>query len=395
MTAEANTEKDSVTPLREVQGGDPSQAAPEAQKPRRPWKRRLLIVALPVLLAVAGGYVWVTGGRYIATEDAYAKQDRVTVVPLVSGRIDQVMVAENEKVVQGQPLFTIDDAAYRSSVAEAEAKLSSARLKVGMLKASHLQAVSDLATAREALDNAQTRDDRQKALLKSGVVSQSVADDSTLALQRAKGVLNTAEAQVNSTVAALAGDPDIPTDRHPEVMLALAELHGAELDLGHTVVTAPVSGVVSQTARLQSGQYATPAVPILTVVATGHTWVEANFKETELTHMQPGQPVSLHFDAFPDHPLTGVIGSMGAGTGSEFALLPAQNASGNWVKVVQRVPVRIDLEDGQDLPPVRTGMSVSVEVDTGHARGLPNAVEHVLAAAGVLTDTAQAAVDAK
>lgn len=364
-------------------------------KSQRRWGRSLLIVALPVFLVVVGGYFWVTGGRYIATEDAYAKQDRVTIVPLVSGRIDQVLVSENDVVVQGQPLFTIEDSVYRSSVEEAQAKLSSARLEVEMLKTNYAQAKSELAIARDALANAQTRDDRQKALLKSGVVSQSDADDSVLALQRAQGVLATAESHVKSAEAALAGNPDIATDQHPQVLLALAELHGAQLDLGYTVIDAPVSGVVSQTARLQSGQYATPAVPILTVVASGHTWVEANFKETELTHMLVGQPATLHLDAYPDHTLTGEVSSIGAGTGSEFALLPAQNASGNWVKVVQRVPVRIQLADGQDLPPFRTGMSVGVSVDTGHVRGLPDVVSQALAAVGLGPETALAAEGAK
>ena len=174
-------------------------------------------------------------------------------------------------------------------------------------------------------------------------------------------------------------------------MEALATLRGAELDLANTTVRAPVDGVVSQTARLQHGQYVTPAVPVLALVATGDTWIEANFKETDLTHMTEGQPVEVTLDTFPDHALKGEIGSIGAGTGSEFALLPAQNASGNWVKVVQRVPLRVKLEPGQDLPALRTGMSASVEVDTGHARGLPKVVTHALAALGLGSRTAVAA----
>ena len=149
--------------------------------------------------------------------------------------------------------------------------------------------------------------------------------------------------------------------------------------------------MVSQTARLQHGQYVTPAVPVVTLVATGDTWIEANFKETDLTHMVEGQPVEVTLDTFPDRTLEGEIGSIGAGTGSEFALLPAQNASGNWVKVVQRVPLRVRLDPGQDLPPLRTGMSASVEVDTGHARGLPKIVTHALAAIGLGDRTAVAA----
>ena len=220
---------------------------------------------------------------------------------------------------------------------------------------------------------------------------QATADDSALKLQQAKGALAQAESRVLSAKAALAGNPDIETDQHPAVMEALATLRGAELDLANTSVRAPTDGVVSQTTRLQHGQYVTPSGAVLTVVATGDTWIEANFKETDLTHMIEGQPVEVTLDTYPDHVLRGAIGSIGAGTGSEFALLPAQNASGNWVKVVQRVPLRVRLDDGQDLPSLRTGMSASVEVDTGHARGLPKVVSRTLAALGLGGRTAVAA----
>ncbi|MFO1050566.1 MAG: HlyD family secretion protein, partial [Geminicoccaceae bacterium] len=242
--------------------------------------------------------------------------------------------------------------------------------------------------ARDALATAETQDERQRSLLKTGVVSQSAADDSALKLQQARGAVASADSGVVSARAALAGNPDIPTDQHPDVLEALAALHAAELDLSHTVVTAPGDGVVSQTGRLQPGQYATPATAVLSLVATGDTWIEANFKETDLQHMRVGQPVSLTLDAYPGQPLKGAVASIGAGTGSEFALLPAQNASGNWVKVVQRVPVRIRLESDQALPPLRTGMSSAVSVDTGHSRGLPRPIA---AAFGLEGGTAAAA----
>ena len=380
-----------VTPLR-AEGP----AAPPAPQPAGParngrGRRRLLIAALPLALALGGGYLWATGGRYVATEDAYVKQDRVSVVPQVSGQIDRVMVGENDVVKAGETLFTIDPAVYRSIVDEDRAKLESARLEVEKLKAAYAQAVSEAATAGEALATAQTQDDRQRALLKTGVVPQATADDSALKLQQAKGALAQAESRVLSAKAALAGNPEIATDQHPAVMEALATLRGAELDLANTTVRAPADGVVSQTTRLQHGQYVTPSAAVLTLVATDDTWIEANFKETDLTHMVEGQPVEVTLDTYPGRTLKGEIGSIGAGTGSEFALLPAQNASGNWVKVVQRVPLRVQLEDGQDLPPLRTGMSAGVEVDTGHARGLPKVVSRTLAALGLGSRTAVAA----
>ncbi len=366
----------------------PAAPAPDAAVPETPprpgrLRRNLLIAALPLTLAVGGGYVWVSGGRFVSTEDAYVKQDRISVLPQVSGQIARALVAENQPVVAGQTLFVIDDATYRNAVEEAAARLETARLDVERLKAAFAQASSEAGTAGEALATAETRDERQQSLLKSGVVAQAAADESALALQEARGALAAAQSRVVSARAALAGDPEIPTDRRPAVLQALAALHAAELDLAHTVITAPTAGVAAQTVRLQAGQYVTPATAVMALVATGHTWIEANFKETDLAHIAPDQPVEVRIDAWGDRPLLGAVDSIGAGTGSEFALIPAQNASGNWVKVVQRVPLRIRLEPGQDLPPLRTGMSALVEIDTGHARGLPAPVRSILAAVGL------------
>ncbi len=362
------------------------ETAPEASPGRR--LRRAAIIALPLALAIGGGYAWVTGGRYVATEDAYVQQDRVTVMPQVSGQIASVRVAENDTVQAGETLFTTDAAAYRNAVEAARARLASARLDVEKMKAAYAEAVSQADTAGEALETAKSQNDRQQALLDRGVVAQAGADQAALTLQQARGALSQAESRVTSARAALAGDPDIPTDQHPEVQQALAALHSAELDLAHTVVTAPTAGVVTQTDRLQVGQYVTPAVPVLGIVATGDSWIEANYKETDLTNMTVGQSAEIELDAYPDVHLTGRVASIGAGTGSEFALLPAQNATGNWVKVVQRIPVRIGIAGDQTLPPLRAGMSTQVSVDTGKPRGLPDFVADALDAVGIGTATA-------
>ncbi|MEX6506511.1 HlyD family secretion protein [Jiella sp. M17.18] len=357
-------------------------AAPGPRKKRRPI-RKLLIVALPLALVVAGSYYWVTGGRYINTEDAYVQQDRVTVMPQVSGQIADVFVHENDHVAAGQKLFTIDPSVYRNAVEQAQANLESARLDVEKLKASYRQAVADRQTASDALQTAQTTYDRQNALVKRGVASQSALDDARLALQQAKGKLSSADQQVMSAKAALAGNPDIPTDQHPEVMQAIAKLDAAKLDLSHTTVTASEPGIVSQTDRLQVGQYVTPSTSVMSVIETGNSWVEANYKETDLTNMRDGQPVEVEFDTYPGRTFEGSVGSIGAGTGSEFSLLPAQNATGNWVKVVQRVPVRIHLPENGQLPPLRAGMSASITVDTGKSRGVPDFLKPVVADLGL------------
>ncbi len=360
-----------------------SDATPVQAPKKSRLRRNLLIGVVPLALALVGGWMWVTGGRFVATEDAYVQQDRVTVMPQVSGQIGTVSVAENQAVRAGDPLFTIDDSSYRAVVAADQARLETARLEVEKLKAAYAQAVSEAGTAGEALITTQSQDDRTQSLRKTGVVSQSVADESALSLQRAKGAVAAAESEVLSAKAALAGDPAIETDRHPEVLEAQAALNAAELDLSHTVVVAPAAGIVTQTDRLQHGQYVTPATAVLAVVATDVSWVEANYKETDLQHMRAGQTVSVRFDSYPGQTFEGTIGSIGAGTGSEFALLPAQNASGNWVKVVQRVPVRVSLDGDADLPALRAGMSASVDADTGHVRGLPAPLAGVLAAVGL------------
>ncbi|MCK5932110.1 MAG: HlyD family secretion protein [Fulvimarina manganoxydans] len=358
---------------------DASAAPPRKRRPLR----LALMIALPLALVAAGSYYWVTGGRYIETEDAYVQQDRVTVMPQVSGQIAEVAVKENQSVKAGDLLFAIDDAVYRNAVESDKARLEAARLDVAKLKAAYSQAIAKRQTASDALDLAQTTYDRQNALVKRGVVSDATLDDARLSLQQAQGTLSSAEQDVLAAKAALAGNPDIPTDQHPEVMEALAALHSAELDLDHTRVTAPEAGIVSQTDQLQIGQYVTPQSAVVALVETSTSWVEANYKETELTDMHPGQPVDVVLDTYPDRPFHAHVGSIGAGTGSEFALLPAQNATGNWVKVVQRVPVRIDLDHNGDLPPMRAGMSASVTVDTGHSRGVPEFLEPAVASLGL------------
>ncbi|ORE98067.1 HlyD family secretion protein [Aurantimonas sp. 22II-16-19i] len=357
-------------------------AAPQPSARRHPL-RKLLIVSVPLLLAVAGGYYWVTGGRYVETDDAYVHQDRVTVMPQVSGQIAAVDVAENQAVGAGQVLFTIDDSSYRAAVEQANANLESARLTVEKLKAAYQQAVVDARTTGDSVATARATFERQQALVKHGVASQSTFDDARLALQKAEGDQASAQQAVLSAKAALAGNPDIATDDHPTVMQALAALHSAQLDLDHTVIRASEPGVASQTTRLQVGQYVTPSTSVMAIVEAGDSWVDANYKETDLTHMRPGQPVTVSFDAYPDVSLDGVVGSIGAGTGSEFALLPAQNATGNWVKVVQRVPVRIHIDEKADVPPLRAGMSADVTVDTGRVRGFPDVLQPVATALGL------------
>ncbi|MGQ9368684.1 HlyD family secretion protein [Azospirillum sp. ST 5-10] len=365
--------------------------APETPRRKARGRRWALMLALPVVLVLGGGYFWVTGGRYVSTDNAYVQQDIVSLAPDVSGRILEVAAAENERVQAGQVLFRIDPEPFRIALAQAEAVLASARLQVEQRRAAYAQSQAELRAAEHDLEYRQHEYDRQARLSKNGYAAQSTMEEARNDLQTAQQTLAKARQGVTSALAALGGDPDIPTDRHPLVLEALAGRDKARLDLAHTEVRAPADGVVSQTSRLNVGQFMATGTPALSLVKSATTYVEANYKETDLTHMAPGQEVEVELDTYPGHALRARVASIGAGTGSEFSLLPAQNATGNWVKVVQRVPVRVRLSDAP--PPgvtLRAGLSATVVVDTEHRRGLPGPVRSVLSALGLSAGTAYA-----
>jgi membrane fusion protein (multidrug efflux system) len=359
-----------------------SPAAPPAHAPapgpehkprhrRRNFRRLAIMVAVPLLLIVVGGYFWLSGGRYVSTDNAYVSQDKVTVTAEVSGRISEVAVAENQTVHRGDLLFRIDPQPFDIAKRQADAAVAAARLQVEQMRSNYSLAMASLKTAEDNLDYQQRAFDRQQDLLNRGVASRADFDAAENALRTAQQAVAQAQEQVASAKAALGGNPDIATDQHPMVMEALAKAEQAALDLANTTVDAPGDGVISQTDRLQVGQYVTPGTAVVALVENNSTWIEANFKETDLTHMSAGQAATVTLDAFPDRTLNAQVESIGAGTGAEFALIPAQNATGNWVKVVQRVPVRIRIEEPLDQMPVRAGLSASVSVDTGHRRSLP------------------------
>src|SRR5882724_365654 len=305
-------------------------AAKEVPAPapvRRSRRRFYLMLAVPLALAIVGGYFWLAGGRYVSTDNAYVQQDKVTIVPEIEGRIVEIGGVENQHVEKGHLLFRLDDTQYQVAAQQAEAEVASARLDVERLKAAYAKALSDQQIAADSLSFAKDTFDRQDALQKRGVVAQSGLDQARMNLQTAEAGTRGAEQAVLGARAALAGDPTIATDSHPEVMQALAKLAKAKLDLEHTQVIAPSDGVISQTDRLQVGEYVTSDAAVMTLVETGKSWIEANFKETELTNLRTGQPVSVNIDTYPGEEFEGTVESVGAGTGAEFSLLPAQNAT--------------------------------------------------------------------
>ncbi|RWF67481.1 HlyD family secretion protein, partial [Mesorhizobium sp.] len=352
----------------------PAELAPSPQpapKKQRRAGRFLLMVALPAALLAGGAYVWVTGGRYQETENANLQQAKVSIASDTAGRIVKVGIADNQLVKQGDVLFAVDPESYRIALAQADAAVATARLNVEQLRAAYSQAMAQEKSDTSEVAYAQSQYDRAADLAQKGINAKSSLDEARNDLDKARQQLAVAEQGIISAKAALGGNPDIETDKHPTVMAALAARDKAAYDLAQTTVTAPADGVVSQASSFKVGQYVATGTPLFSLVETGDTWIDANFKETQLTHMKPGQKAEIVVDTYPGKTFEATVKAIGAGTGAEFSLLPAQNATGNWVKVTQRIPVRLELTDPDAKMALRTGMSATVTVDTGVARGLP------------------------
>ena len=342
---------------------------PLAVQPARPKvKRLLLLVVVPAIVVLASLAVYLLGGRYVSTDNAYVKATMVPVSSDVSGSVVAVAVAENDHVAAGQLLFRIDPAPFRVAVARAEAKLAQARTDVAALKASYREKQSEIALARTRLAYARTEAKRQQDLVGKKFVSASALDEARQSSEVAAQEIDTLEQDLQRIAESLGGSAQLPTDAHPACRLALAELEQARLDLAHTEVHASLAGTVSEPPKV--GQYLTAGATATTLVASDGLWIEANFPETDLTYVRPGQPVSVEVDTYPGVAISGEVESLSPATGAEFSVIPAQNATGNWVKITQRVPVRIRLKPMAELPTLRAGLSTTVEIDTGHRRRL-------------------------
>jgi len=327
---------------------------------RQKSSRRLLMFSVPLLLLLIGGYFWLTSGRYVSTDNAYVQQDKVSIAAEVTGPIIAVGVRENQRVKKGDLLFRIDPSPYRIALAQAEAQIASAQVQVAEKQAELVGTGADIVGSRDALAIAGRDLQRQQELLHRGFTTRASYDQALHAVQEAKTRLSNAEAEERNKRAALKGGS---VANEPALLAAYAQRDQALLNLKRTEVRAPSDGFVSQSDRLQLGSMVMQQVPMVTIVRSANAWIEANFKETDLTKMTVGQPVRLKFDAYPNLKATGHVASIGAGTGSEFSVLPAQNATGNWVKVTQRVPVRIAIDGNPDRRMI-AGLSTHVSVDT-------------------------------
>src|SRR3984957_8438039 len=330
--------------------------------------RRPLMLALPIVLAAFGAAYYLSEEPYVSTDDAFVRAAKVTVNARVAGQAAEIAVHANELVRRGKGLFRIDPEPYQIAVDLAEARLGSARLQIDGLKATYRQQQAELQSAKDSAAYDEREYDRKKALVASDFTPRAVYEQAETNLKVARQHVASVEQQIANTVVALNGDPDIEIDRHPTVRAAKAQLDRARLDLSYATVTATDDGIVTRVDDLQIGGFVNPGAPVFSLMSSRRIWIEANFRETGLTHMRPGQEATIDVDAYPDRAFNAHIVSMSPGTGSDFAVLPPENATGNWVKVVQRLPVPLELDEVDPNQPLFSGISVTVEVDTGYRR---------------------------
>lgn len=334
-----------------------------------PVLRLALLFAVPLAAIAGAGWWWLSGGRYVTTDNAYVKAHIVHISPEVSGQVRRVLTRDHATVAAGETLLTIESRPFRLALDSADAELDAARTHVESLRGIWREAVAELSEAksRAAYEERQWR--RQEELASKGVASAARRDEAFNEARGAADRVRTAKEKLQRVLTALSGDPQLPADQHPMVREKIAARERAALDLARTAVRAPVDGVVVNM-RLQQGEQIKAATPLFALVVLSRPWVEANFKETELTHVRVGQKATVVLDTYPGVTWEALVESVSPATGAEFAILPPQNASGNWVKVVQRLPVKLRLLPHVGEPPLRAGMTATVSIDTGRQRSL-------------------------
>lgn len=348
---------------------------------------------LPAVVLAITLFIWLSSGRTVTTDNAYVKGDRAQIATELSGVIVEVPVQENQRVSRGQLLFRLDDQSYRHALARIEAEIETTRADIRGLRAQWRTKREEIKAALSQQTFAQAEFDRQAELAEKKVVSTQKLEEARMGLDVARQRISAAQEDLTRIEAALAGDPKIRADDHPRVRQMMAAREEALLQLRRTMIEAPLDGMVSK--RPVPGSYATAGVPAMVVVADTDLWIEANYKETELTRVRTGQKAAIHIDTYPDSQCSGTVSSIAQATGAEFAVLPPQNASGNWVKVVQRIPVRVSVTCREGDPPLRVGMSTTVEIDTGHTRTLGGLLSSAAKSLGLSSASAGASSGVK
>ena len=375
-----------MTEAREMSDSQQNQGAPAAEplprRPRRRWGRMLLrlilLIVIPAGAIVAGGFWYEATGRFVTTENAYVKTNVIAVSADIDGRVTEVLVEENQHVDKGDLLFTMDPESHWMMVNMAEAKRETVRQDIAATRAEYHQIVAEIEEKKANVAYYRQEADRQRQLIGKAITTRARLDEAEFNLTAAKQVVATLRQKIRTVLARLGGDPSRASELHPIFMMAETELSMAKMNLGYTKIRAPIDGVVTRL-KLEAGEWVESGEPAFGLIGVHRVWIEANLKETQLTHVRVGQEVTVEIDAYPDTVWTARVASISPATGAEFSVLPPQNASGNWVKVVQRLPVRIEIETTPEHPLLRAGMTANVSVDTHHKRELWSTVKAAIA----------------
>lgn len=345
-------------------------AVSQPVRPRKRLMRRfVLLFVIPVLVIAGVGFGYALGGRYITTENAYVKSAKFAVSSDLDGRVSAVHVTENQRVRAGDVLVELDSRSHEIRLAETEADLARARSQVASLKADYRASLAELEETRARISHLESQTERYRSLSKRGIAASAQYEEAAADLSAAKRRVATQQERVKEALISIGGDINRPVEKHPLYLAAAAARDQALLWLDHTRIIAPANGIVTAI-HLEQGEFVEKGEPIFALVDDRETWVEANLKETQLTHVHEGLKAEIEVDAYPGVTWQATVQGIAPATGAEFSILPPQNATGNWVKVVQRVPVRLRLLPNQDRPPLRAGMTAHISIDTGRERKL-------------------------
>jgi len=345
---------------------------------RRFLTRLFLMVGVPVVALVAAVYVYSTGGRYVTTENAYVKSDIINISTNIDGLVTDVFVEDNQHVSTGDNLFTVDARLYEKQLAIAEADVESARQTIAALQSRYREGQAVVAAAWERVRYLKAELERQDELLKKGHGTQAKFDSMEHDVKAAERQLTIARETNRTVLAQLGGDPNLPLEKHPQYLHAIAQRDFALVNLSYTQIASPVSGIVTNV-DLEAGEYVEAGDSLLAIVDTTAPWVEANLKEVDLEHVSVGQKATVTLDSLPDVEWAATVESISPATGAEFSVLPPQNATGNWVKVVQRIPVRLVLSERAGMDKLRAGLTATISIDTEQSRDIYAMVNRVFA----------------
>ena len=349
----------------------------------RTLKRTVFLIVIPLLAICVGLYLYAAGGRYVSTDNAYVKANVIIISPEVSGRVTSVLVANNQPVAADDVLLQLDSFPLEIALSRARAQMAVIRIELESLRADYGETVVQAQQAEDKVRHLDRRYKRQRKLLKQGLSSEEKHDEAKHDLQVARREVQIIQQRVRRVLAQLGGNQALPVDQHPRYRSAQTIYDQAAVELKATTIRAPASGIVSNM-KLQVGEYAQAGKPIFSLIENQPIWVEANLKETQLTHILPGQQATIVADAYPDKIWESVVSNIAPATGAEFSILPPQNASGNWVKVVQRIPINLVITDQAGGPQLRAGMTVSVRIDTRRKRKMSKQLRDVVGERDVL-----------